>query len=82
MANRTKSIDQAVEEASVWHGLVLGQRKDGRPFACEATITPMVDDMGSTTQLIMVRKNFHLISNLECIEICTGVAAEPTVDVC
>jgi hypothetical protein len=82
MFTRHKEIEDSICANNVWHGLVLGKRKDGRAFACEATITPMVDQNGKTFQYIMVRKNFHLISDMECKEICVGLAAEPSIHVC
>lgn len=82
MIDRCQEIASSICKNNVWHGLVLGKRKDGRAFACEATVTPMTDSSGKVYQYIMVRKNFHLISDVECREICAGMAAAPEVRVC
>jgi two-component system, cell cycle sensor histidine kinase and response regulator CckA len=48
-----------------WHGDMINRRRDGRLYTEEQTITPILDESGTITQFIAIKKDISDRRNLE-----------------
>ncbi|KNC86020.1 hypothetical protein, variant [Sphaeroforma arctica JP610] len=72
MSARGQSIKAALANGEDWKGVMLGSRRDGQSFACEATTTPIPGCGGSGFQYLTRRRNFHLLATDEQEELCSN----------
>eukprot|EP01135_Chromosphaera_perkinsii_P010995 Nk52_evm29s2309 gene=Nk52_evmTU29s2309 len=70
MAVRCVEIMKNIAAGQAWHGVVLSRRRDGRAFACEAEISPIIDSQGKVFQHVCTRRNFHMLSQTEKEKLC------------
>eukprot|EP00123_Amoebidium_parasiticum_P014322 comp22442_c0_seq1/m.33704 comp22442_c0_seq1/g.33704 ORF comp22442_c0_seq1/g.33704 comp22442_c0_seq1/m.33704 type:complete len:601 (-) comp22442_c0_seq1:62-1864(-) len=65
MLRRCNMIKNQIGAGITWNGLVIGKRRDGRAFSCQATITPVVGAEGGILQYVYLRRNVHLLQTQE-----------------
>eukprot|EP00128_Syssomonas_multiformis_P015522 Colp12_sorted_trinity150504_noHs@15772 len=65
MQQKCEEIHRNLEAGEVWVGLMLGKRRNGTTFACEATVAPIKDRNGKTFQYLCTRRGFHILTNSE-----------------
>eukprot|EP01134_Creolimax_fragrantissima_P000416 CFRG0416T1 len=75
MSARNKQIKTSLQAGEDWRGIMLGSRRDGQAFACEATTTP-IPGADSKFQFLTTRKNFHLLATDEQQELCSKQLAD------
>ncbi len=61
----TPSILPTLTQGKVWHGEVLGQRKDGRTYDAALTITPVHDEAELITGYVFTHRDISQAKDLE-----------------
>ena len=70
LLKHTEDVMEGLKEGKEWQGVVLGARKDGKLFACEAVTSPVKNKSGTITQFITKRKNFHILTAAQADKVC------------
>eukprot|EP01135_Chromosphaera_perkinsii_P001116 Nk52_evm66s158 gene=Nk52_evmTU66s158 len=70
MLRHQETVVEDLLKGTEWQGVVLGARKDGKLFACEAVTSPVTNKAGVITQFITKRKNFHLLTPPQAEKVC------------